>query len=133
MPEFRIFNPAELHKPKGYSHVAEVASGKMVYIAGQVSVDAAGNIVGVGDFQPQVEQVFKNLKMALKSVGADFSNVVKLNAYFSDTVDPAELVVFREVRDKYVNVANPPVSTAVIVRRLARAEFMVEVEAMCVV
>lgn len=133
MPDFRIFNPPELHKPTGYSHVAEVSSGKIVYIAGQVSLDASGKLVGIGDFMPQVRQVFENLKAALKSVGADFSNVVKLNAYCSDTVDPAELVIFREVRDHYVNTANPPVSTLVIVRRLFRQEFMVEVEAVCVI
>ena len=40
---------------------------------------------------------------------------------------------FREIRDKYVNVKNPPASTAVQVPRLFRAEFLVEVEAVAVV
>jgi enamine deaminase RidA (YjgF/YER057c/UK114 family) len=133
MPDFRIFNPPGLFQPKGYSQVAEVSSGKVVYIAGQVATDASGKLVGAGDFLPQVEQVFKNLKIALESVGADFTKVVKMNAYFSGSVDPAELILFREIRDKYVSLASPPVSTLMIVHRLARAEYMVEVEAVCVI
>jgi enamine deaminase RidA (YjgF/YER057c/UK114 family) len=133
MPEFRLFNPPGLWAPKGYSQVAEVTSGKVVFLAAQVPLDAEGKLVGVGDFQPQVEQVFKNLKTALEAVGADFGSVIKLNAYFSDTVDPAELVLYREIRDKYTNPEHRPASTVAIVRRLGRAEFMVEVEAICVV
>jgi enamine deaminase RidA (YjgF/YER057c/UK114 family) len=41
--------------------------------------------------------------------------------------------VAREVRDKYVNTANPPVSTFVVVKRLARPEWLIEVEAVAVV
>ena len=38
----------------------------------------------------------------------------------------------REVRDQYVNVANPPASTLVEGRRLARDDFLIEVEAVAV-
>src|SRR5215470_9469850 len=62
-PAFRIFNPDTMAKPAaGYSHVAEVTDGKLVYIAGQVAIDRAGNPVGKDDFRAQVQQVFENLK-----------------------------------------------------------------------
>src|SRR5579862_4679341 len=114
MATTRIFNPAEIHKPVGYSHVAEVTSGKIVYISGQVALDPAGNLVGAGDFRAQTEQVFANLAAAIQAAGTDFSRVVKLNCYCVDSVDPGEIATFRQVRDKFVNVANPPASTFVV-------------------
>jgi enamine deaminase RidA (YjgF/YER057c/UK114 family) len=130
---FRLFSPPEMHKPTGYSHVAEITSGKMVYIAGQVAIDPAGNIVGKDDFRAQIVQIFGNLGTALHAAGADFKNVVKMNYYCVDTVDPSQITVVREVRDMHIGKENPPVSTFVVVRRLVRPEWLIEVEAVAVV
>ncbi len=131
---FHIFNPETMAKPTvGYSQVAEVGEGKIVYIAGQIAVDKSGNLVGKDDFRAQVQQVFENLKAAVEAAGGDFSSVIKLNFYCAASVDPSQLPVVREVRDKYVNTGNPPTSTLVFVQRLARPEWMIEVEAVAVV
>jgi reactive intermediate/imine deaminase len=114
----------------GYSQAAVVTRGRLVYIAGQVALDHSGQLVGGGDFRAQVKQTFENLKAALAANGATFDNVVKLNSYF---LDIKQAPAFREVRDQYVNVANPPVSTAVEVRRLVRDEWLIEIEAIAVV
>jgi 2-iminobutanoate/2-iminopropanoate deaminase len=58
------------------------------------------------------------------------NDVIKLNSYL---LDLSHLHEFREIRDKYVNLKNFPVSTAVQVSRLFRPEFLVEVEAVAVV
>ena len=47
-----IFSPPTLPPPTGYSHVAKVNKGTLVYIAGQVSSDASGKLVGEGNFRP---------------------------------------------------------------------------------
>ena len=127
---YELLNPATMPKPAGYSQIATVTGGTMVFIAGQVALDKAGNVVGRDDFRAQVEQVFENLAAALEAVGGDFSDVIKLNTYF---LDLSHLAEFREVRDKYVNVDSPPASTAVQVPRLFRSEFLVEIEAVAVV
>lgn len=114
----------------GYSQAVTVRSGRVVYVAGQVAIDLSGKLVGLGDFRAQAEQIFENVKAALAASGASFDNVVKLNSYF---VDIKQAPVFREVRDKYINVTHPPVSTAVEVRRLVREEWLLEVEAIAVV
>ena len=86
---FRIFNPDTMAKPTaGYSHVAVVTGGNLVYIAGQVALDASGNLVGKDDFRAQVEQVFKNLKAAVEAARGNFHDVIKLNFYCVDSVDP---------------------------------------------
>ena len=130
----KLHNPPDLHKPLGYSHVAEVTGGKLVYIAGQVGLDAAGNLVGKDDFAAQARKVFANLKAALAAAGATFHDVIKLNYYCTDSVDlSVHLPVVREIRDTYVDTSAPPASTFVVVRRLVRPEWLIEVEAVAVV
>lgn len=127
---FQLLIPETMPKSVGYSQVAAVTSGKIVFISGQVALDKSGNVVGKDDFRAQVQQVFENLKAAVEAAGGDFSDVVKLNSYF---LDFSRLQEFREVRDKYINLKSPPASTAVQVSRLFRPEFLVEIEAVAVV
>lgn len=127
---FSLLVPPTMPRSVGYSQVATVTGGTVVFIAGQVALDRAGNIIGRDDFRAQVRQVFENLKAALEAVGGTFDHVVKLNSYF---LDLAWLAEFRDVRDEYINVERPPASTAVQVSRLFRPEFLVEIEAIAVV
>lgn len=134
MSDIHLFNPPTLAKPvAGYSQVAVVNAGKLVYISGQIALDVAGQLVGKDDFLAQAEQVFKNLQAAVEAAGGTFHNVIKLNYYCADSVDPALIPRMREVRDKYVNTSNFPASTFVIVRRLVRPEWLLEVEAVAVI
>jgi len=127
---FQLLIPNTMPKSVGYSQLALVRGGTVVFIAGQVALDKSGNVVGKDDFKAQIQQVFENLKAAVEAAGGSFNDVVKLNSYF---LDFSHLPEFREVRDKYINVKNPPASTAIQVPRLFRPEFLVEVEAVAVV
>ena len=127
---FQLLIPDTMPKSVGYSQVATVGSGTIVFIAGQVALDRSGNVVGREDFRAQVRQVFENLKAAVEAAGGTCNDVIKLNSYFLDLYHLAE---FREVRDQYINVSNPPTSTALQVPRLFRPEFLVEIEAVAVV
>ena len=130
-PTVRFLNPPTLPKANGYSHVAAVPPGNsMVYLAGQVALDSAGRLVGPHDFRAQALQVFENLRRALDAAGATFCQVVKLNYYVRDL---SEIPVLREVRDRYVNKAAPPVSTLVEVKGLFRDDVLLEVEAIAFV
>lgn len=88
-PNAILFNPETMFIPTaGYSQVAEIRSGKLVYIAGQVPFDKSGTLVGREDFLAQAEQVFRNLKSAVEAAGGRLSDIVKLN-YFC--VEPSIL------------------------------------------
>jgi enamine deaminase RidA (YjgF/YER057c/UK114 family) len=128
-----IFSPATLPPPTGYSHVAKVNKGTLVYIAGQVSSDASGKLVGEGNFEAQVEQVFKNVKLALEAAGATMADIVKLNTYLVAEVSQDDLPKMRAVRDRYLNKDKPPASTLVVVSRLARPGWLIEVEAVAAI
>ena len=125
----RYFNPPSLSAPNGYSHIVEVQSGRTVYIAGQVAQDKSGNVVGPGNFAAQTTQVFENLKTALAAAGATFDNVVKINTYVTDM---SHVQTLRDIRAKYYG-KNLPASTLVQIGKLAREEFMIEIEAIAVV
>jgi enamine deaminase RidA (YjgF/YER057c/UK114 family) len=126
----RFMNPPTIAKPGGYSHVVEITGpGRIVYIAGQLGLKPSGDIAG--DFRAQVVQAFENLKSALAAVGAGFDDVVKLNNYLVDI--KTNLPIYREVRDKYVNTAQPPASTTVGVTALARPDALFEAEAIVMV
>ena len=119
-------NPEAIAKPGGYSHVVEITGpGRIVYIAGQLGLKPDGKIAG--DFRAQTVQAFENLKAALAAVGATFNDVVKLNNYLVDIT--ANIGAYREVRDKYVNTAQPPASTTIGVPALARDGALFEAEA----
>jgi enamine deaminase RidA (YjgF/YER057c/UK114 family) len=124
----RFINPPTLYKPPGYSHVVEIKGpGRIVYIAGQLGLDAQGKLVGSpGDFRAQATQAFENLKFALEAVGAGFGDIVKLNNYLTDMT---HLPILREVRDRYVNVSAPPASTTVEISKFALQGALFEVEA----
>ena len=124
----RFSNPASIAKPHGYTHVVEVSGpGRIVYFAGQLGLDLDNNLVGnAGDFRAQATQAFENMRLALKSVGATFNDVVKINNYLTDM---SHIGIFREVRDRFVNIAVPPASTTIAISQLARPGALFEIEA----
>jgi enamine deaminase RidA (YjgF/YER057c/UK114 family) len=128
-----FFSPATLPPPVGYSHVAKINKGTMIYLAGQVSSDASGKLVGEGNFEAQAEQVFRNIGIGLQTAGATMADIVKLNVYIVAEVDQADVPKLRAIRDRHVNTATPPASTLVFVTRLARPGWLIEIEAIAAI
>jgi enamine deaminase RidA (YjgF/YER057c/UK114 family)/quinol monooxygenase YgiN len=122
-------NPPGLSTPTGYSHVVTARGGRTIYIAGQVALDAKGQVVGKGDLAAQTRQVFENLGTALNAAGATFANVVKANTYMRDA---SQVAVLREIRSKYFT-RDLPASTLIEVPRLANPDFLIEIEVIAVV
>ena len=89
-----------------------------------------GEVVGRGDFARQFEQVFANLGGVLKGIGADYSSVVKFTTFL---VEPDDIDSFMELRAALFPKLYParvyPPNTLLIVKRLVKAEFLLEVEA----
>ncbi len=124
--ELQRINPEGMTQPTTYSHV--VRAGNQLFLAGQVAVDGDGNLVGRGDMPAQVRQVLQNMRTVLASQGADFSDIAKITIF---TVDIEAFRGSAEVRAEFFG-GHPPASTLVQVVRLARPEFLVEIEAIAV-
>ena len=127
----RIYlQPADVPKPAGdYSQGMKVRGGTLVVISGQVPWDAQGKLVGKDDLQAQTRQVFENLKNMLASAGATFNDVVKLGIFLKNREDFA---IFKDIRAEYLKPPFPP-TTLLVVKDLAREEWLLEVEVMAVV
>ena len=125
----RFINPSSLVKPNGYTHVVVAADGRTVYIAGQIAFDSTGQLVGGQDFRAQAVQVYRNLQRALASVGGALDDVVKTTTYVTDVKNVGTL---REVRTRYLDAVHPPANTLLVVSSLARADLLIEIEAVAV-
>jgi 2-iminobutanoate/2-iminopropanoate deaminase len=111
-----------------YSHVVTVEGRRLVFMAGQLSRDVSGNVVGKGDMRVQIRQVCENIKTGLTAAGASLADVVKMTTFVTD-ID--EFMRHVDVRMEYFGTA-PPTSTTVEVRRLSHPDLLVEVEVVAI-
>ena len=130
MAEIRIYNVEALGKPLGqYSHMTRVKASEYLFIAGQVAVDKAGNVIGADDFDTQCVQTFANIETALKSQDADWANVVEFTTYLVHSQDIPKFMKFRlrEFPRFFPNGAYPP-NTLLMIDRLVGEAFLIEVK-----
>jgi len=130
MPEIKISNVEALGLPLGqYSHITRVKASELLYIAGQLSTNREGQIVGAGDFDAQCVQVFANIETALKSCGAGWGNVVEFTTYMVHSQDIPKLMTFRkrEFPKFFPNGVYPP-NTLLMIDRLVGEPFLIEVQ-----
>ena len=127
MPSQHI-NPEALSRSRGYSQVVKV--GNTVYIAGQISVGSDGNVVGKGDPEAQVRQVWRNIEAAVKAAGGTLQSVAKTTTYITNIQYAAAV---RKVSEEIFQSLTPPTSTLLVVAGLAGPDYLVEIEAIAVV
>lgn len=115
--------------PVGPYNQAIAASGKLVFVAGQISLDPqTGEIVGESDVAQQTEQVIANLKAILTAAGATLQDVVKTTVFL---VDMNDFAAVNGVYAKYFAV-DAPARACVEVSRLPK-DVRVEIECIAVV
>lgn len=107
-------------------HIAQgYKVGDLILMSGQASIDSAGNLVGVGDFDAQAEQTFQNIKSVLQAAGTDMDRIVKVVIYLTDISNFLKILDLREKR-----LTPPyPADTIVEVSSLALLELMIEIDA----
>ncbi|MCK5805372.1 MAG: RidA family protein [Lentisphaeria bacterium] len=123
-----IIQPKSVHSTAGvgYSHVAK--AGNTAYIAGQIALDADGNLVGEGDIEAQAHQAYANLQAILEELGGSLGDIVKMTTYLTDR---SQLEAFRRVRNHFLGNPFPP-NTLLFVSGLAQPDYLIEIEAVAV-
>jgi enamine deaminase RidA (YjgF/YER057c/UK114 family) len=99
--------------------------GYWVVVGGQVARDDAGNVVGKGDLQAQIEQVGKNVGACLNAGGASVEDIIFTVSYVTQL---AEFDKYADLRQRYFGPPTPR-SATVTVPQLADPDFLVQVEA----
>ena len=102
--------------------------GDLVIVSGQAAIDQDGHIVGVGDFDAQAEQVFRNLTRVLAAAGSGLDRVVKVTIYLTDMGNFPKIV---ELRGTWFTPPYPA-DTIVEVSALALPGLEIEIEAIAV-
>jgi len=104
---------------------AAVRSNGTLYLSGLTAIDENMQVVGVGDMESQVRQIYARLERALATCGCSPLHVVSETVY---TTDIEGLGQAAWIRDRFYEVANaaPPAATAVEVRRLFFPEALIE-------
>ena len=129
--EQRKINPWKWQDQYGFSQGIEVSNAsRVLYCAGQASVDDQGNPVHVGDMRKQIEQAFENLEAVLKASGFSLTNVVRLNYYTTD-VD-GFLGASDVVGNRLAAASCQPSGTLLGISKLAFPGLMIEIEATAV-
>src|SRR6516225_10362832 len=99
--------------------------GYWVVVGGQVARDEAGNVVGKGNLQQQIEQVGKNVGACLESGGATVKDIIFTVSYVKQ---PAEFDKYADLRQSYFGPPTPD-STIVAMPPSADPDLLVQVEA----
>ncbi len=130
-PRRSVINPPEVAAPlkPHYSNAVRVSAGPLLFIAGQVALDAKGQLVGKGDLRAQAVQVLENIRAILRAAGADMQDVLKLTVYVTEIRAYEDLA---DIRLRYFP-KNGPASAIVEVSRLALPDLMIEIEAVAAV
>ena len=99
--------------------------GDLVFVSGQAAMDEHGQLVGVGDFDAQAEQTFRNLSRVLGAGGSSLDRIVKVTIFLTDMSNFGKIV---ELRGKWFTPPYPA-DTIVEVSSLALPELEIEIEA----
>ncbi len=129
----RPLAPQTLGTPLGmYSHGMVSPPGELVVVAGQVGATADGQ-VAVGDVVAQTKQALENVRAVVESAGCTMRDVVRLQTFLTRADDIAGFMKARsEVFPRYFPDGVYPPNTLLVVSRLVRPEFLVEIEALAV-
>ncbi|MBM3505335.1 MAG: RidA family protein [Alphaproteobacteria bacterium] len=128
----------ERHFPAGlfdsrygsYAHVVTARGGRHVFVAGQVALDAARNLVGGGDLAAQTRQALANVATALAAVGAAPKDIVKVTIFVARYRYEYRDVLFPIFNEFFGEAL--PANSLIGVETLARPEFLIEIEAIAV-
>jgi len=116
--------------PVGPYNQAIAATGRMLFVSGQIAIDPATSQLVYGeDVAKQTEQVMANLAAILTAAGATFEDVVKTGVFLKDMNDFATV---NEVYARYFDAATAPARACVEVARLPK-DVLVEIDCIAVI
>ena len=129
-----VLTPTGEGKPIGMYSAGFVADpARLVFVAGQVAMDAEGRVVGATDFKAQASQVYRNLAAVLGEAGCTLRDVVKFTTFLVRNEDWAPFAEWRKAEyPRLFPDGVYPANTGVVVKELARPELLLEVEAIAV-
>jgi len=135
----KVIKVPELYQhawPYSYGTMVEFKVGtKLIFVCGQVPVDAQGNIVAHNDMKGQIKQVIENIRTVLKAAGATLDDVVKMNMYTPRIPEFLESAEWRKESPELfgpggtTGLEKGTVTTLIGIPRLSWQDYLIEIEA----
>jgi len=124
--------PAGWPRPRGYANAVS-ATGRMVFVSGQIGWDPVTSVLAAGDFAAEVKQALANVVSALAAAGARPDQITRLTWYITDRGEYARHqreigLAYREVMGRHF-----PAMSVVVVHGLVEPNARVEIEATAMV
>lgn len=122
-----MINPSTVPASPFYSQgVVATAPQRMLFVSGQVGVDAQGQVGK--DIAEQARMAVDNLNAVVRAAGMDIKNLVKVSIYLTDE---SHLPAFMQAAGGALP-SPPPATTVLVVKALASPALFVEIEATAV-
>ena len=127
-----IIQPPGWPLPQGYAN-AVAATGRQIFLAGQVGWDPLTGAFASDDLATQAAQALANIAAVLQAAGAEPRHLTRLTWYVTDRSEylaarPAIGVAYRAVLGRHY-----PAMSLVVVHALLEEQAKVEIEATAVV
>ena len=120
-PGKRAINPPSLFNASAFGFSQGIRTGETIYCSGQVS-RAEG-------LEAQTREAFTNVRTLLAYAGATMADIVKVTIYSTDEACAQKTAA---IRNEFLKPPFPA-STMVIVKALARPEFLIEIDVTAVI
>jgi enamine deaminase RidA (YjgF/YER057c/UK114 family) len=117
------------HEARAFSSAVKVTGGSLVFLAGMSPVDEQRRLVGLGDFDRQVEQVWENMRLAVEKAGGQMSDIVTMTVFLTDMRHGNRFIELRQQefgRDF-------PASALIGIDQLAVPGMLVEIQAIAAI
>ncbi len=121
--------PAPARRGAFSSGGVEAPAGRTIYVSGQVSLDAEGEVVGQENIGLQTETVLEHVKTVVEEAGGGMEDIVKVTVFITDMGFYDEI---HEIRRRYFEEPYPA-SSMVEVSALIDPRLMIEIEAVAVI
>lgn len=118
--------------PNQLPYAQAVRCGDTVFVSSQLPLNGDGGVTHPGDIAAQTHQVMDHMLSALGSMGADFSHMTKVNAYFEGHENLADWSVNVGIRSGYY-VKPGPASTGIEVSRLSASGALISADCIAVI
>jgi 2-iminobutanoate/2-iminopropanoate deaminase len=117
------------HEARAFSSAVKVTGGSLVFLAGMSPVDEQRRLVGVADFDRQVEQVWENMRLAVEKAGGKMSDIVTMTVFLTDMRHGNRFIELRQ--QKFGR--DFPASALIGIDQLAVPGMLVEIQAVAAI
>ena len=126
----REFLPGdERQRERAYSPAVKVKGGTTIYLAGYGAFQDEAGKNYAGDFDAQVRLSFERIRRTLEKAGGTLDDVVTMTVFITDMANGTR---FTQLRKEFFQEGRYPASALIGIQALARAEMMVEIQAIAV-